>query len=247
MAEYGSLRFVDKVGNNLLFRGGAPIANGTFDKELPAKLKNAYLPLPLPPQFYLVVICLLHPNADDSPSIEHELDYFRDNPFAGEAHLWDTLGTDRCYFTTAPDERERLVKSLEQWLGDPLIWRVATLRQWLESSQTPYKPKAVIDLPCVFYVHCSGGCDRTGEMIGAYRLRYNGRSWADMWGEQPCGRPMGCGNYRALQWYAFWLNENYGLKISDIGEDSGCYDGNSSKVLKLCSPLPGDAASAVAR
>ena len=29
MAEYGSLRFVDKVGNNLLFRGGAPIANGT--------------------------------------------------------------------------------------------------------------------------------------------------------------------------------------------------------------------------
>ena len=47
---------------------------------------------------------------------------------------------------------------------------------------------------------------------------------------------MGCGNYRALQWYAFWLNENYGLKISDIGEDSGCYDGNTSKVLKLCSP-----------
>ena len=73
-------------------------------------------------------------------------------------------------------------------------------------------------------------------MIGAYRLRYNGRSWADMWAEQPCRRPMGCGNYRALQWYAFWLNENYGLKISDIGEDSGCYDGNSSKVLKLCSP-----------
>ena len=84
-------------------------------------------------------------------------------------------------------------------------------------------------------------------MIGAYRLRYNGRSWAQMWSEQPCGRPMGCGNYRALQWYAFWLNETYGLRLSDIGEDSGCYDGNSRKVLKLCSPLPGDAAGAVAR
>jgi hypothetical protein len=68
MAEYGSLRFVDKVGNNFLFRGGAPIVNGAFDTDLPAKLKNAYMPLQLPPQFYLVVICLLHPNVDDSPS-----------------------------------------------------------------------------------------------------------------------------------------------------------------------------------
>jgi hypothetical protein len=62
---------------------------------------------------------------------------------------------------------------------------------------------------------------------------------------------MGCGNYRALQWYAFWLNETCGLKLSGIGEEGGpaggCYDGNTSKVLKLCSPLPGDTASAVAR
>lgn len=97
MAEYGSVRFVDKVGNNLLFRGGAPIVNGAFDTDLPAKLKNAYLPLPSTAVlFYLVVICLLHPNVDDSPSIIHELSYFRDNPLAGEAHFWDTLGTDRC-------------------------------------------------------------------------------------------------------------------------------------------------------
>jgi len=58
-------------------------------------------------------------------------------------------------------------------------------------------------------------------------------------------------NYRALQWYAFWLNETFGLKLSGIGEEggpaNGCYDGNTSKVLKLCSPLPGDTASAVAR
>jgi hypothetical protein len=238
MAIYGSVRFVDKVGNNLLFRGGAPIENGAYDKDLPGKLKNAYMPLQLPPQFYLVIICLLHPNKDDSPAIAAELRNFHDNPLAGEVHLWDTLGTERCYFTTAPDERDRLVKSLDRWLGDPLIWRVATLRQWLESSQPPYKPAAVISLPCVFYVHCSGGCDRTGEMIGGYRLRYNAKSWAQMWAEQPCKRPMGCGNYRALQWYAFWLNETYGLKLSGIGEDGGCYDGDSSRTLKLCSPQP---------
>jgi hypothetical protein len=58
-----------------------------------------------------------------------------------------------------------------------------------------------------------------------------------MWSEQPCGRPMGCGNYRALQWYAMWLNENYGFTLSGIGEDGGCFDNN--QVHKPCSPLLG--------
>ena len=165
MAEYGSLRFVDKVGNNLLFRGGAPIENGVRQgpaEQAQERLHAVAAAAAILSRHHLPVA------SEQGRQLRYraELEYFHDNPFAGEVHLWDTLGTDRCYFTTAPDERDRLVKSLDQWLGDPLIWRVATLRQWLELSQTPYKPQAVIDLPCVFYVHCSGGCDRTGEMIG---------------------------------------------------------------------------------
>ena len=53
-------------------------------------------------------------------------------------------------------------------------------------------------------------------MIGGYRLRCMDYSWLSMWQEQPCNfqgqpRPMGCNNYRALQWYAFWLNATLGF------------------------------------
>jgi hypothetical protein len=234
MNDYKTMRFVDRVGDNYLFRGGAPIANGVFDTDLPTALRNADKSIQLPPQFYLVVICLLHPNADDDPSLIAELNYFKDHKLEGEAHFWDTLGTDRCYFSTPSYQRGAMLKWVDQWFAEPLIWNVAMLRQWLETSQTPYKPPEVSGLPCVFYVHCSGGCDRTGEMIGGYRLRYNGYSWMQMWSEQPCGRPMGCGNYRALQWYAAWLNENYGFTLSGMGEDGGCFDNN--QVHKPCSP-----------
>jgi hypothetical protein len=242
MNDYKTMRFVDRVGGNYLYRGGAPILDdGTYDKDLPTALRNADKSIQLPPRFYLVIICLLHPNADDDPTLIAELNYFSDKKQGhqdiGEVHFWDTLGTDRCYFTTPEKERGPLLRSLAQWFGEPLLWRVATLRQWLETGQTPYKPKPVTDLPCVFYVHCSGGCDRTGEMIGAYRLRYNGLSWTQMWNEQPCGRPMGCGNYRALQWYAYWLNETLGFKLSGMGEEGGCYDGDSRSVKRLCSPI----------
>jgi hypothetical protein len=33
---------------------------------------------------------------------------------------------------------------------------------------------------------------------------------------------MGCGNYRALQWYAYWLNATLSYKITGIGVDGGC-------------------------
>jgi hypothetical protein len=38
MMDTGSLRFVDKVGQNLLFRGGKPITNGAFDPALQGRV-----------------------------------------------------------------------------------------------------------------------------------------------------------------------------------------------------------------
>jgi hypothetical protein len=84
MNDYKTMRFVDRVGNNYLFRGGAPIANGAFDTDLPTALRNADKSIQLPPQFYLVVICLLHPNADDDPSLIAELNYFKDHKLVGK-------------------------------------------------------------------------------------------------------------------------------------------------------------------
>ena len=241
-ATYGSLRYVDNIESNFLFRGPEPAGsdsktgNKCFDYcGLANAIRGAKLPASVqlppgffqdPPQYFLVVINLLHP--DETDKIAAEIDFCQENPALARVHLWDTNGTPQCYFSTAPAERDRLVTTLGEWLPDPLIWRTAMLRQMLEPSQNP--------LPVVVYVHCDGGCDRTAEMIGAYRLRYGQASWATVSADQPCQRPLGCDNYRALQWYAYWLNAVQGFSLTGMGEDCGCYDPGGAHMP--CSPTP---------
>ena len=246
-ASYGSLRYVDNIESNFLFRGPEPASPDPKDPTkkcfdycgLADAIRGAALPpsvlLPQgfredPPQYYLLVINLLH--ADETDKIAAEIDFFQKNPALGCVHLWDTMGTPQCYFSTAPVERARMVRTLDEWLPDPLIWRAATLRKWLEPAPSP--------VPTVIYVHCDGGCDRTGELIGAYRLRYMQNTWAAVSADQPCGNPLGCDNYRALQWYAYWLNEVKGFSLSGMGEDCGCLDPGGPHMP--CSPsatIPG--------
>lgn len=46
---------------------------------------------------------------------------------------------------------------------------------------------------------------------------------------------MGCNNYMATQWYAFWLNQVKSYSLRGIGEDGGC--NNNGTVDYLCSPV----------
>src|SRR5579862_1330887 len=251
---YGSLRYVDSVAGNLLFRGPSPVQtreDGTsfFDYHgLQAAIAMAR-PMPLAIDYYLAVINLVH--SDEGPHISVEADFFRQdasgNPSGfGQVQFWDTYGTDQCYFRTEPPPLQKeLVATLGEWLPDPLIWRVATLRSWLEDPATlplqPQPPLPKIAPPVAFYVHCDGGCDRTSEMIGAYRLRYMPSSWtmenawSNMCNEHPCTNVMGCGNYMALEWYAYWLNQTQGFSLTGIGlNDGGCNDGGD--IWQKCSP-----------
>jgi hypothetical protein len=209
-------------------------------------------PTPLQYDYYLAVINLVHSN--EGPHITVEADYFRQstpsnfnpNQNKGQVQFWDTYGTDQCYFKTEPPPLQKgLIATLGEWLPDPLIWRVATLRSWLEDPATlplqPQPPLPKIAPPVAFYVHCDGGCDRTSEMIGAYRLRYMPSSWtmenawSKMCNEHPCTNVMGCGNYMALQWYAYWLNQTQGFSLTGIGQnDGGCNNGNQGGVGAWC-------------
>jgi hypothetical protein len=250
---YETLRYVDTVGANYLYRGGSaittdPKGNQIFDY---GGLTNAIAhasnnpPQRPPSSYYLVVVNLRH--STEGIALSCETDFFSDGGPGrqlGQMQFWDTYGTDRCYFETAPEQQKELIATLGVWLPDPLIWRVATLRSWLEDPLTlPIQPLPNPSQPTVVYVHCSGGCDRTGEMIGAYRLRYMPSSWtmanawSNMCNEHPCENPMGCNNYRAVQWYAFWLNQTLDYSLTGIGEnDGGCNDGGV--VRSVCSPPP---------
>jgi hypothetical protein len=258
--NYTSMRLVDSVpnlvgSNNLLFRGGMPLDScGNFDLAgLDAAFRKLYAQTP--EQYYLVDISLVF---DGENGLSAERKFLR-NPDpdndnkpnkTGQLVWWPTYGSLRCYYQTDPGERDRLVRTFDEWLPDTLIRRTETLRYMLETSwapgPTPYDPGYNLPgnpcPPCVFYVHCSGGCDRTSELIGAYRLRYQGFNWLEMNKELPCCRPdpssslpsMGCSNYRALQWYAIWLNRTFGFALAPYG-DTGCYDGGQQP-WHPCSP-----------
>lgn len=239
---YASLRYVDSVTTGaqptFLFRGPRPLIqtgpnSWQFDATgLDAALRAAS-PTTLPPDYYLVDVNLLH--ANQGYEVSAEIAYFDANPNLGEVHWWQTTGTEQCYFALPPDMQKDMLQTFDQWLPEPLIWGTATLRYWLSIPPQPqFAPSPV---PAVIYVHCDGGCDRTGEFMGAYWLRYKNPNWQDMYtNNQPCGNPPGCDNYRALQWYAFWLN-SIGISVTGIGEDGGCNDPGG--VHQPCPPPSG--------
>ena len=242
--SYNSLRYVDDANGNFLFRGGEAVitdpytGNKVFDYQgLTAAIANApNLPVtPLPTSYYLVMIDLEY--GSETANILPTMQFLStQGQGLAEIHFWETYGTDQCYFNFDAPTRQKMVATLDQWLPDPLIWRVATLRRWLETPQLP----SGVSGPVVIYVHCDGGCDRTSEIIGAYRLRYMPplwtmqNAWWNMYNEHPCSLPMGCDNYMATQWYAYWLNQTMGFSLTGIDAKLDC--NNAGTPTPLCPP-----------
>ena len=237
--DYTTLRFVDKVGDNLLFRGGTPVYRPPrspwyFDYSGLQETMQFWV-RQWPQSYYLVVVSLLDDTGDEQ-EVNIESQFFASNPDLGQLIWWPIAGTPACYFETDLADRDNLVRTLDDWMPDKIIERAGALRYYLETGDLPTPGPSGV--PYVFYVHCDGGCDRTGEMIATYRLRHQGWSWLSAWSEQPClqrpfpgpgdgpalPQPMGCNNYRAAQWYAKWLKLELGFNLTDIGNDGGCAD-----------------------
>ena len=220
--EVGNVHYIDAVGQNLLFRGGLP-QYGTpavFNYDgLKLALTNAgkRAGIKVPDAFYLFDINLLNiENPSDAQRILTEQDFFRAKPGLGRIQVWGINGIGLHVNDPAlAGKREYLARNLESWLNDRLASRVETLRGWLESSPSTFTGNR--NLPVVFYIHCVAGCDRTGELSGAYYLRYMGKSWEEVnvLNRSMCrhNRPFGCKNYRALQWYCLWLNLKRGFSL----------------------------------
>ena len=49
------------------------------------------------------------------------------------------------------------------WKVDKIPTRVTDIAAMVNTKST---------VPTIVYVHCTAGCDRTGEVIGSYRLKY---------------------------------------------------------------------------
>ena len=234
LSNVKNVRYVDSVGTNFLFRGERPLAG---DDVSPAVfnldgLKRAIgeqaekAGVALPPSFTLVDISLLWIDDTHNPGqaarerglLFEEFSFFRAHPEIGQVHSWTIKGTGLNPLDPAlSSARDHLAMNLDSWLSDPLVWRVEKLRTWLENPS-----ELGITGSVVIYVHCFGGCDRTGELIGSYAMRYMDKSWEEMNNlNKGCCRIDGktgetlyaIENCNALRWYGLWLNLQFGRSI----------------------------------
>jgi len=210
------IHFVDQTTiesglNNFLFRGGNPDdQNDTlFDYDgLKTGLINASKAagIVLPSSFYIIDINFLNlfPTwVGEEEHVQAEFNFFNANPDKGNFIFWETLGSwDNATSPslTGNPLRDYLVSTFESWQSDQLVSHTEWMRKLLYTKWP---------LPAVIYGHCDCGCDRTGERFGSYYMKYLNMSWENTneLNTQIAGRPMGCENYLAMQWYCLWLRQ----------------------------------------
>ncbi|GMI32538.1 hypothetical protein TrRE_jg6227 [Triparma retinervis] len=82
--------------------------------------------------------------------------------------------------------------------------------------------------PIIVLVHCNAGCDRTGEMIGSFRLANDpSLSPSEMYAldVDECGRPPNAYSTHALEWfciYNFYSNPASNYEVEDCTAFAKC-------------------------
>lgn len=108
------------------------------------------------------------------------------------------------------DKDKRAEVSEDMWAVDQLPQRVDMLKQMLSLTLDSGKPIVIL-------VHCTAGCDRTGEMIGAYRLTSGNYTAQEMYAldVSECGRAPNYYSTHALEWYCIKLQTDGYTNLGD--------------------------------
>jgi len=227
------VELVDAGNNTWLFRGPAPLSKRNSFVYDQVKSRFLELASQLPSTFTLVDVSLLGFEGEE-PDIEVERSFFAANPSLG-SFVWmplygvnetvlealckkDGFSRQDCSNPTCqPNVYAATVNKaisanggLDQ-ASDTLITRTAWLRKMMTSAPST---------PTVYYYHCECGCDRTGEMTAAYRMRYLGKNFTQVMMDDVSlvGRTLDYENQVASQWFCEWLFYNglYGF-ANDCG------------------------------
>lgn len=193
--------------NTWFFRGNMPANSSMFqyeDLQSMMSQRATEAGLKLPSVNYLIDVSLNNPF--DGTDYYHELAFWAnpENKLKGEIVHWPLVGNVVSPGDVNESERTALIKNGSVWEVDHIPERIAQLNQWLDA------PGNVSALAHVYYVHCSAGCDRTGEFVGSYRIKYmlptvqfqnaSGMYWLDT---TECGRSPNYYSTTALMWYCF--------------------------------------------
>jgi len=227
------VRFVDKQQSpqgrwNYLFRGGNPDITKDLHMNFGSLVKQVQIAanksqVILPADVYFVDVNLLNldssngNNLDETRAIQ-EFAFFKKNPQLGEFVFWESVGTpDNAteVLLNGKGIRPYLIQNLPSWAPDNLVGRMELLRQMLTAD---YGKSAII------YGHCDCGCDRTGQLFGSYYLRWLNFSWeaTNKMNTEVATRPMGCSEYRNMQWYCLWLRDVKNFTTLDCDKNYKC-------------------------
>jgi hypothetical protein len=221
---------------NLLVRSNMPVNESTFDidglvagiEKRASALGGVRIGQPL----YLRIVSL---NNDFDKHFNLEKEFWRKpaNAKHGSFTNWPLgLAGIEPPGSLPPAERRELLNSTV-WAVDKLPTRTAALRQMLVDPAAS-EPPTPAGRSTVVVVHCTAGCDRTGEVIGAYRTTFGGlgADGSDMTdlGMKPtyaldtseCGRSPNYWSTTALEWWCFELLYNRGLGRGNCSDFAVC-------------------------
>jgi len=199
-----------REGQAWLFRGADPVVNKerfAYDALTDAmRAAAAKKNVALPQDFYLVDVSFMFVERAD---LAAEQAFFAAHPDKGEFLHYPIFGVvGPAWLHRILNLAGALVSPRHAYAADAAdapVWSqldvaaVEALHQLLEKAH---------DRPVVIYAHCFAGCDRTGEVMGAYRMQHMGMGLSEVYAlsTQECGRPIRTPNRRALKAYCDHLD-----------------------------------------
>lgn len=211
--------------NNFLFRGADPVLESkefAYD-ELVTLMKKAATEAGavLPDDFYLIDVSLLFVERADL-SVERK--YFDQNSDKGEFinhPVFGHIGGSRFErITRISDKSAGFLAHFSSYPVFGILEKLFSGIELGEKSLTHLDVNAVHSLrglltqsrskPTVVYVHCVAGCDRTGEIVGGYRMQYKKQGVQAVYDQntKECGREEYRASANALEAFCRYLGNS---------------------------------------
>jgi hypothetical protein len=176
--------------------------------------------------------------------------------FAQEKEFWHAPGSAQYgSFTNWPlgtagvlppssysEAKRRELLNSTVWKVDQLPSRIDELHQML------VRPSPQLGRSTATLVHCTAGCDRTGEVIGAYRMVYGGlgsngaylgrATTTQMYAldTSECGRSPNYWSTSALEWWCFELLYNRNIGSGNCTGFASCEPLQHGQPCQPCTP-----------
>jgi hypothetical protein len=152
------------------------------------------------------------------------------NADKGKYLHWELLGAVEWATGMTTAQQDAMIQDGTVWKEDQVPVRIQLVRDMLLAG-----PPSGYDA-LVVYVHCAGGCDRTGEFVGSYRMNFfHTAQLAPIYGQdvQECGRAPDYYASGALGWFCLTWNL-YNSTALSLPPMTDCLTAYTCKLLGSC-------------